>query len=200
MQSPAPTPVRTIGVVALGIVALTLSSCTTQTAGDEQTRTGSQTGYIGGQSLTRVPPADRRPAPIAEGPALDGEGTVSTADDSGKVVVLNVWGSWCAPCRKEAPDLAAASRDAADVARFVGLDIRDYDRAPAQAFVRTFKVPYPSIYDPRGAELVKFTDLPPNGIPSTLVIDRQGRVAVRVVGAVTRTTLTQIITDTAEGK
>ena len=83
---------------------------------------------------------------------------MSTADYPGKVVVVNVWGSWRGPCRKEAPDLAAASQDSADVAQFIGLNIRDYDPAPARAFVRAFNVPYPSIYDPRGAELVKFTD------------------------------------------
>ncbi|HEX6758830.1 MAG TPA: TlpA disulfide reductase family protein [Propionibacteriaceae bacterium] len=169
-----------------------LAGCTTQTACDEKTRTVSQTGYIGGQSLTQVAVAERRPAPVATGPAL-GDGTVSTGNYPGKVVVINVWGSWCAPCRKEAPDLAAASKENADVAQFVRLNVRDYDPAPARAFVRAFKVPYPSIYDPRGAQLVKFTDLPPSGIPSTLIIDRKGRIAARVVGTISQTTLTQMI-------
>jgi len=103
------------------VLLAALAGCTTQTAGDEETRTGSQTGFIGGQSFTQVPVAERRPAPVATGPALSGDGAVSTADYPGKVVVINVWGSWCAPCRKEAPDLAVASQDNADVAQFIGI-------------------------------------------------------------------------------
>jgi thiol-disulfide isomerase/thioredoxin len=188
---------RQAGLLLVAVLLAALVGCTTQTAGDEETRTGSQTGFIGGQSLTWVPLAERRLAPVATGPALSDDGTVSTADYLGKVVVINVWGSWCAPCRKEAPDLVAASKNNADVAQFIGLNIRDYDPAPARAFVRAFNVPYPSIYDPRGVELVKFTDLPPSGIPSTLLIDRKGRIAARVVGTVSKTTLTQMIIDIA---
>jgi thiol-disulfide isomerase/thioredoxin len=195
-----PSVGRRAGLILIAVLLAALAGCTTQTAGDEKTRTGSQTGFIGGQSLTQVAVAERRPAPVATGPALTGEGTVSTADYLGKVVVINVWGSWCAPCRKEAPDLAAASKENADIAQFVGLNIRDYDPAPARAFVRAFKVPYPSIYDPRGAQLVKFTDLPPSGIPSSLIIDRKGRIAARVVGTISKTTLTQMIVDIAAEK
>jgi thiol-disulfide isomerase/thioredoxin len=191
---------RTVVAAAI-VLALALTGCTTQTAGDENTRTRSQTGYIGGQSLTRIPPDQRRPAPVAAGPSLaDPARIVSSGDYPGKVVVVNVWGSWCAPCRKEAPELEAVSRSRRSVAQLIGLDIRDYDRAPATAFVRAFGVTYPQIYDPRGAQLIKFTELPPNGIPSTLIIDPQGRIAVRIVGAITRGTLTQMIDDVAAGR
>jgi thiol-disulfide isomerase/thioredoxin len=183
-------------VLAVSAIAL-LAGCTAQTAGDEQTRTGSQTGFIGGQSLTQLPPAKRRPAPVITGTALMGDRPLTTADYAGKVIVINVWGSWCAPCRKEAPDLAAASQQTAAVAQFVGLDIRDYDKAPAQAFVRAFHVSYPSIYDPGGTQLVKSTELPPSAIPSTLIIDRKGRIAARVIGVISRTTLVQMINDMA---
>lgn len=183
----------TMGAVVAAAVIF-VSGCTTQTGGDERTRTDSQNGFVGGQSLTQMPPSDRRPAPVAAGPALSGDGTVSTADYPDKVVVVNVWGSWCAPCRKEAPDLVAASRATADIAQFVGIDVRDYDPAPARAFIRAFKVPYPQIYDPRGAELLKFSDLPPSGIPSTLIIDRQGRPAARVIGTISKASLTQMVT------
>ena len=170
-----------------------LEGCTAQTAADEKTRTGSQTGFVSGQSVTLVPTDQRRPAPIVAGSCLTGGGTVSTADYPGKVVVINVWGSWCAPCRKEAPDLGRASKQTADIAQFIGLNIRDYDRAPAQAFIRAFAVPYPQIYDPNGEQLVKFTDLPPSGIPSTLIIDPKGRIAARIIGTITETTLVQMI-------
>lgn len=85
-----------MGIVAALLAAL--AGCTSQTASDGKTRTGSQTGFFGGQSLTRVPASERRPAPVASGPSLDAASTtVSTADYAGKVIVINVWGSWCAP-------------------------------------------------------------------------------------------------------
>lgn len=149
--------------------------------------------------LTRVPVAERHAAPIAEGTDLEGK-PLSTADFSGKVVVINVWGSWCPPCRKEAPDLVTVQSETADVAQFVGINTRDLDRAPALAFDRTFEINYPSIFDPSGSQLLKFTDLPPGAIPSTLVIDREGRVAARVIGPISKGSLTQLINDVAEGK
>lgn len=177
------------------VVALVLAGCTP--ASGEPGSAG-QRGGLAGQPLTVVPPGQRRPAPVATGPNLaPGGGDVSTGAYPGKVVVVNVWGSWCAPCRKEAPELVAASAQTADVAQFVGIDIRDYDPAPARAFVRAFAVPYPQMYDPQGAQLVKFTELPASGVPSTLFIDRRGRVAARIVGATTQTTLTQIVNDLA---
>ena len=120
---------------------------------------------------------------------------------SGKVVVINVWGSWCPPCRKEAPDLQAASVETKDIAQFVGITSKDYDPAPAEAFVRSFKISYPSIYDPSGKVLLAFSgDLPPSAIPSTLIIDRQGRLAVRVLSEVSKITLVDMINDVADGR
>lgn len=114
---------------------------------------------------------------------------------------MNVWGSWCAPCRKEAPDLVSVATATAKTAQFIGVDSRDPDRAPAQAFTRTFKVPYPSIYDPNGQQLVKLANtMSIAGIPTTLVVDPQGRTAAKIVGIVTATTLTEIIADVAAGR
>lgn len=158
-----------------------------------------QGGFIPGDGAwTRIEPDRRHAAPDLSAPTLDG-GTVSLDDYRGKVVVINVWGSWCAPCRKEAPDLVQAAEETTDKAQFIGLNTRDLDKAPAEAFVRAFKVPYPNLYDPRGDLLLRFTDLPPNGIPSTLIIDREGRVAARVIGTITSTTLVDIIDDTYAG-
>ena len=117
------------------------------------------------------------------------------------VVVVNLWAMWCAPCRKEAPALEAAARRTAGRATFVGLNTRDLDQAPAQAFVRAFDITYPSVFDPDGRELLKFgTDLPPSAIPSTLVVDAQGRIAARVLGEVTEATLVGLVDDVAAGK
>lgn len=183
-------------LLATGLLAGCSDGLPDRKPGDE-----ADAGFIGGDSLTQIPPDQRKSAPVAEGPALSGKGTVSTADYPGKVIVLNVWGSWCAPCRKEAPDLNTAAERTRDVAQFVGLNIRDNSPDNARAFVRTFKVPYPHIYDPPGTQLVKFGGiLPANGIPTTLIIDRQGRVAARVVGIVTETTLVGLITDIAAGR
>lgn len=144
-------------------------------------------------------PSQRQPAAVAEGPRLTGKGSVST-DHPGRVVVINVWASWCGPCRKEAPDLAAASHKTAKAARFTGLNIRD-QRAAAEAFARAAKMPYPSIFDPEGEQLVKFSgQLSTTAIPTTLVIDKQHRSAARITGPVDEDTLVQLITDIAGGK
>ncbi|GAB3624505.1 hypothetical protein GCM10027418_25900 [Mariniluteicoccus endophyticus] len=192
-SSPRP-PARVRRRVLAAVAAATLATGCTTAAGD------GQEGFVSGSTgLTRVEPAKRRVAPVAKGPGLEG-GEVTTSHP-GKVVVINVWGSWCAPCRKEAPDLQKAAEETQDVARFVGIDTRDPDPAPALAFQRSFGVTYPSIHDPEATQLLVFSDeLPPSGIPSTLVIDTQGRIAARVIGVVDRATLVGLVRDTAEGR
>jgi thiol-disulfide isomerase/thioredoxin len=148
-----------------------------------------------------VAPDQRKELPTVSGQALGSNKTISTEDFRGKVVVVNVWGSWCPPCRKEAPDLQAASAETKNVAQFVGITSKDYDPAPAEAFVRSFKITYPSIYDPTGKVLLAFAgELPPSAIPSTMIIDRQGRLAVRVLSGVSKITLVDMINDVANGR
>ena len=102
--------------------------------------------------------------------------------------------------RKEAPALQAASVETKNVAQFIGITSKDYDPAPAEAFVRSFKITYPSIYDPTGKVLLAFSgELPPSAIPSTMIIDRDGRLAVRVLSEVSKITLVDMINDVAEG-
>ena len=188
--------------IALALVAtLILASCA-RAGPDEQTQSGGQVGYpTVPRNLTRIPPDQRQELPTVSGPALGSNQTISTRDYRGKVVVINVWGSWCPPCRKEAPDLQAASVETKDVAQFVGITSKDYDPAPAEAFVRSFKVTYPSIYDPTGKVLLAFAgELPPSAIPSTMIIDPQGRLAVRVLSEVSKITLVDMISDVAEGR
>ena len=139
--------------------------------------------------------------PPVSGPALGGDQVLSTQDHLGQVVVINVWGSWCGPCRKEAPDLQAAYAETSDIAQFIGITSKDYDPAQAEAFVRAFKITYPSIYDPTGKTLLAFAgQLPPSAIPSTMIIDEQGRLAVRVLGEISKITLVAMINDVASGK
>lgn len=203
----APRSRRLVRAAAMAAaLALTAAAGCTAVETDTVTRTGGRDlnaagdGYIGGNSLTLVPPDDRKPAPVAEGKSLDGD-QISTDGYPGKVVVINVWGSWCGPCRAEADDLAEASKETADIATFIGINVRDAQPEQAQAFARAFKVPYPSIFDPDAEQLLKFSGtLPASGIPSTLVIDTDGRIAARIVGEVSKTTLVALVQDTEQGR
>jgi thiol-disulfide isomerase/thioredoxin len=192
------TAVRIAAVLAATLIVV---SCA-RTGADEPTRSAGQVGYpTVPRNLTRIPPEQRLELPIVSGPALGSNRTISSQDYRGKVVVINVWGSWCPPCRKEAPDLQAASVETKETAQFIGITSKDYDPAPAEAFVRSFQITYPSIYDPTGKVLLAFAgELPPSAIPSTMIIDRQGRLAVRVLSEVSKITLVDMINDVANGQ
>ena len=115
--------------------------------------------------------------------------------------MINVWGSWCRPCRKEAPDLQAASVETKAIAQFVGITTKDYDPAPAEAFVRASKITYPSIYDPTGKVLLGVRRRPPaQRHPVDPDHRRQGRLAVRVLSEISKITLVDMINDVADGQ
>ena len=183
---------RTAALVAGLMLAVTACSSGQQAA---QNRQG-QAGFVSGTGNVSVfAPADRKQAPALSGTTLDGK-PWSLADQTGKVVVLNVWGSWCPPCRKEAPDLVAAAKELGPSVQFIGLNTRDLDPAPAKKFVQEFGVKYPSIYDPNGKALLRFRgQISPKAIPTTLVIDKTGKVASRVVGEVSKETLLGMVKD-----
>ncbi|GAA2660978.1 TlpA disulfide reductase family protein [Streptomyces aculeolatus] len=171
---------RTLAAAAAAVAgALALTAC-----GEDATSSGGNTQFVSGTGqLTVVKASDRLAAPDISGETTDGE-ELALADYRGKVVVLNVWGSWCAPCRAEAPNLRKVSEDTADRGvQFVGINTRDLDVANAQAFDRGFKIEYPSLYDPSGKLILKFPEnsLSPQAIPSTLILDREGRIAVRAL-------------------
>jgi thiol-disulfide isomerase/thioredoxin len=193
---------RTAVRLAAGLAAMVMLAACARTGADEQSRSAGEVGYPAvARNLTRVPPDQRKELLAVSGPALGTSKTISTQEYRGKVVVINVWGSWCPPCRKEAPDLQAASVETKNVAQFVGITSKDYDPAPAEAFVRSFKITYPSIYDPTGKVLLTFAgQLPPSAIPSTMIIDRDGRLAVRVLSEVSKITLVDMINDVADGR
>ncbi len=154
-------------------------------------------GALGGADVgfTSYPVEERAAAPVLEGTTLDGD-PLSLADFEGHIVVVNVWGSWCGPCRAETPELVRVAREhEGQGVRFLGIDTRD-SRGAAQAFVRNFKVPYPSLFDADGRTLLPLTQLVPTAaVPSTLVVDAQGNVAARVIGRVTYATLSGILDD-----
>ena len=149
--------------------------------------TNEQSFISGNGVATFIPQADRKAAPAISGPTLDGGSFTASA---GKVLVLNVWASWCSPCRAEAPALQELSMKHPEV-QFLGVLTRD-SLVAARAFVERFGIQYPSLVD--DAILLKFHgQLTPNAIPTTLIIDTQGRIAARVSGEVTYSALEDLI-------
>ena len=185
---------RVIALVAGALLAVTGCSDGQVQRSDD----AAQIGYIQGSSVTTIPPAEREPAPEFGGPILGDDGSDFTLSDAqGEVVVLNVWGSWCPPCRKEAPALQAVHEELGDEGvRFVGVNTRDPNTTDALRFEEEFGITYPSVIDTDGRRLLAFREtLPPNAIPTTMVIDRDGNLAVRVLGEVTETTLRELVGD-----
>jgi hypothetical protein len=133
--------------------------------------------------VTILKPADRVELDVEPEETLTGD-TLSLRDYRGKVVVLNAWASWCEPCKQETPALVrSASRfNSKDVA-FVGLDAFD-SKDKALEFVNLYGMTYPSLFDPEGAVLGSVPGIPPKAVPSTLILDREGRIAVRIIGPV----------------
>ena len=146
--------------------------------------------------MVQVEPGQREDPVSLTGRGLEGE-RLSTTEFRGKPLVAVVWGSWCAPCRAEAPDVVAAARELGDRAQFVGINIRDSSTEQARSFVRTFEVPYPSYFSPDGEAMLAFAGtLTPNSIPSFVVLDAEGRVAASIVGELpSRTTLVEVVED-----
>ncbi len=161
--------------------------------------TSNKSTASGGGTVTTVEAADRQKAVAFSGTTLDGE-QLDIADYRGKVVVLNIWGSWCAPCRQEAPEMVEVAAELpADEVAFVGIDVRETSKANAEAFIRSYDIPWPSIDDQGGATLLALRGIvPPTATPSTLVLDPKGRVAARILGPVpSAITLKDLIEDAA---
>jgi len=167
----------------------------------QSTPVSNGTSFVaGGPGATLFAAGARPAAPAVTGTTLTGR-KLTLSSYRGSVVVLNFWGSWCAPCRQEAPALSALATyfQAAGV-RFVGIDIRD-STATAEAFLRGYRISYPSLNDPGDEIALAFRDtVPPEGIPTTLVIDRAGRIAARIVGGVTYDGLKDLIAQIAAGR
>ena len=149
---------------------------------------------IDGNTSAVVYAAGHRPlAPDFTGTTLTGS-RLSFSAYRGSVVVLNFWGSWCAPCREEAPALAVAAQQYRPAGvEFLGVDVRD-TTASAEAFAHDFDITYPSVSDPGSVITLDFTAVVPiAGTPTTLVIDRTGHIAGAVFGTATYPELTAIL-------
>jgi thiol-disulfide isomerase/thioredoxin len=144
--------------------------------------------------VLRCPPEARAAAPRVAGELLEG-GRYDLAEQRGQVVVVNFWGSWCAPCRAEIDDLEQVYQATkASGVRFLGVNIRD-DRDKAKQF-QAGRVTYPSLFDPSSSLALEF-DIPPNATPATIVLDREGRIARVIRRAVHRDALQPIVAEVA---
>lgn len=179
-----PRPLRQL---ALCLLTTSLLAACSGTKTDLPSGPRQQTlpGAIGS---TLLDVGDRIPAPTIRGESLDGT-ELDLSAMRGKVLVLNFWASWCNPCRAESPTLVKVAQDnAARGVAFVGINIKD-DRGAARRFDEVHGVPYPSLFDQPGVILTRLHKLIPQQPPSTLLIDRAGRIAGIFRGGVTEAEL-----------
>ncbi|MEE3851412.1 TlpA disulfide reductase family protein [Gordonia sp. LSe1-13] len=177
----------------LAAVMVVTSGCST---GDDAVAQGDTFQFVspGGQMVITYPPEQRKQIAELSGPDLVTDEPLSLSDERfrDKVVVVNVWGSWCGPCRGEADDLETVYEETKDLGvEFLGIDLRD-DRQSAQDFVADRNVGYPSIYDFGGLTLAALTT-PTSVVPTTVVLDRQHRPATVFLKAVTAEELDAVV-------
>ena len=169
-----------VSIASAAMLVTSLSGCAT---GDDAVAQGGSFEFVapGGKTdISYDPPESRsRPGRITGPDLTDPAKTISLDDFAGKVVVVNVWGQWCGPCRSEITELQKVyDATRADGVAFLGIDVRDDNRDAAVDFVTDRKVTFPSIYDPPMRTMIAFGGrYPTTVIPSTVVLDRQHRVA-----------------------
>lgn len=183
-------PKRLTSVALAGVFCLTLAACSIEGAGT------ANPGYVSSDGAVSTWEADHRSQPVNLSGTTFAGTEVDTADLRGKVVVINTWYANCPPCRVEAPDLARISNEtSAQGVVFFGINGVDA-AGSAQAFERTFDISYESIEDRRGQAIAALEGVVPlQAVPTTVVLDRQGRVAASILGVITPSTLESIISD-----
>ena len=184
--------------IAVGVALLAMTSATVSGCSDSASTAsaGSETNFVAGDGSIEVVAVEKRvPAPDFTLKTLGGT-DFTLSKQLGKIVVMNVWASWCAPCRAEAPTLQDVwEKSNQKKVQFVGLDTRDSDTA-AQNFVDRYGITYPQAIDTQAQVQLLFRDtLPAQAIPSTLIVDAKGNVAARILGATTEAALRSVIDD-----
>lgn len=188
---------RLAALVAAAALTLSMAACTDDPNSlSAQAKSGDRKGYVSGDgSVERIADEKRAEAVTLSGTTLDGT-SWSVEKAAGKVVVINVWGSWCGPCVAEAPDLQKAW-EAVSAAKkpveFMGIDFRE-DPDRGKAFLKANNITYPSLSDESGVLILALQGKAPT-VPTTLVLDPGGRIAARVNGQVTTATLTGLVDD-----
>jgi peroxiredoxin len=174
--------------------ALALTGCTTGEGTAVDVNNGGEFRFEAGTPQGEViAPEDRATAPEFSGTLLDGEEFHST-ELAGDVAVLNFWGSWCGPCRVETPEFQEVYAEVRDRGvQFLGLNVKESSKQFALAFVDRFGIEFPSLHDPRGEVALAFRDYPANAVPSTIVLDRQNRVAAVYTAEVSQDDLRAVI-------
>jgi thiol-disulfide isomerase/thioredoxin len=188
---------RYAGCLVAAVLLLGTAACTQDpNSVAAQAKAGDQKGYVSGDGAVETISEADRDVPVALEGDLVGGGSWDSASARGEVVVVNVWGSWCAPCVAEAPDLqevwAGLQAEKAPV-QFMGIDFRE-DPARGAAFARKAGITYPSLSDESGVLILALQGKAPT-VPTTLVLDRQGRIAARVNGPVAASTLRGLVDD-----
>ncbi|GAB3072172.1 TlpA family protein disulfide reductase [Phycicoccus sp. Root101] len=188
---------RASAMLAIPVLALSLAACSQDPNSiAAQAKSGNRQGYISGDgTVEAIPVAQRNKPVVLSGKTLDDQ-SWSVAAQAGKVVVLNVWASWCPPCEKEAPELKDAAEKVAAASKpvvFMGINTRDNPDS-GRATAKRQGIPYPSLDDQDGRMILALQGKAPTP-PVTLVLDPTGRIAARVVGEVTSSTLTGLVDD-----
>ena len=179
---------RTACVLVLAALTTMVAGCAAQSV-QQQSNASKSLDLVG---LTHYDKASRPAAAMIAGPTLAGD-QFTLSSVRGDVVVVNVWASWCGPCRAESPALARAfGHFAGQPVHFVGIDEQDGVRQ-AKDFVASIGGPYPNLADGDGRLLLRLRLLPQAAVPSTLVLDRTGRVADRIIGPVTQAQITALV-------
>ncbi|HKN95763.1 MAG TPA: TlpA disulfide reductase family protein [Pseudonocardiaceae bacterium] len=176
-------------LVAALVAGLCVAGCA---VGKDAVVQGSTFSFVspGGKLVITYPEARRQELPDVSGKSLADPGRqIHVSDYPDKVVVLNIWGQWCGPCRDEAPELSSVYRQTrAQGVQLIGIDVRD-QRSAALDFLHDNQISYPSIFDPSGRSLLALSGYPRSVVPSTIVLDRQHRVAAVYLERVTATIL-----------
>lgn len=178
----------------LAAVALPLAACTVKDDPlAQQARAGDNKNYIAGDGAVEEYAVEKRTDPVQITAETYQGSDVDFADYVGSPVVMNFWYAACAPCRIEAPHLRKLNEQFAGKVNFLGVNVRD-EKDAALAFERSFEIPYESVQDTSGAIQLAMTQyVPLQAVPTTLVLDRKGRVRARVIGAVEESTLRSLI-------
>jgi thiol-disulfide isomerase/thioredoxin len=179
--------------VTAALAALLVAGCSTGHDAVDVNNGGEFRFVAGTPAGEVIPTGQRRSAPQFSGTLLGG-GRFSSTDLAGEIAVVNFWGSWCAPCRVETPEFQQVYAEVRDKrVAFLGVNVKETDQQFAQAFVNRFDITFPSLYDPSGEVALAFRDYPANAIPSTIVLDRQGRVAAVYTGPVAQHDLRTVL-------